>query len=441
MRGLPDRDSPLPPLPPLPPLGSWLGLDVAHGRSRRTAPLREDERHTMKRWPERPQCRARRPLGSVEAPTALLVLADGTVIEGKGAGATGIAVGEVCFNTAMTGYQEILTDPSYAGQIITFTFPHIGNVGTNAEDIETAHLARGGRARLRAARADHRAVELSRHARPRRLAESARHHRHHRRRHARADRADPRQGHAERGDRACARRQIRSRCAEARGRRLARHGRARPRQGRHLRPELQLGRDRVALGRRLRPAGRAALPCRRHRLRAEAQHPARAGGRRLPADRRAGDGHRRGDPRAEARRRVPVQRPRRSGGDRRLCRAGDQEAGRLGPAGVRHLPRPSDAGARARRHHRQDASGPSRREPSGEGLHHRQSRDHLDESRLRRRPRQPAGKCRGNACLAVRRLECRAEAEGPAGVLGAVPPRGLARPAGQPLSLHPLRRS
>ena len=69
------------------------------------------------------------------------MLADGTIIEGKGAGATGIAVGEVCFNTAMTGYQEILTDPSYAGQIITFTFPHIGNVGTNNEDIETASLA------------------------------------------------------------------------------------------------------------------------------------------------------------------------------------------------------------------------------------------------------------------------------------------------------------
>jgi carbamoyl-phosphate synthase small subunit len=76
-----------------------------------------------------------------ERPTALLVLADGTVIEGNGAGAVGIAVGEVCFNTAMTGYQEILTDPSYAGQIITFTFPHIGNVGTNTEDIETASLA------------------------------------------------------------------------------------------------------------------------------------------------------------------------------------------------------------------------------------------------------------------------------------------------------------
>jgi carbamoyl-phosphate synthase small subunit len=78
---------------------------------------------------------------SEPAPTALLVLADGTVLEGFGLGATGRAVGEVCFNTAMTGYEEILTDPSYAGQIITFTFPHIGNVGTNDEDIETVNLA------------------------------------------------------------------------------------------------------------------------------------------------------------------------------------------------------------------------------------------------------------------------------------------------------------
>lgn len=74
-------------------------------------------------------------------PTALLVLADGTVIEGRGIGATGVAVGEVCFNTALTGYQEILTDPSYAGQIVTFTFPHIGNVGANGEDIEDLNPA------------------------------------------------------------------------------------------------------------------------------------------------------------------------------------------------------------------------------------------------------------------------------------------------------------
>lgn len=80
-------------------------------------------------------------------PTALLVLADGTMIEGFGLGATGDAVAEVCFNTAMTGYQEVLTDPSYAGQIITFTFPHIGNVGVNGEDVESlaADAASGAR--------------------------------------------------------------------------------------------------------------------------------------------------------------------------------------------------------------------------------------------------------------------------------------------------------
>jgi carbamoyl-phosphate synthase small subunit len=75
---------------------------------------------------------------------AALVLADGTVFWGRGVGASGSAVGEVCFNTAITGYQEVLTDPSYAGQIITFTFPHIGNVGANREDIETTTPAARG---------------------------------------------------------------------------------------------------------------------------------------------------------------------------------------------------------------------------------------------------------------------------------------------------------
>lgn len=68
--------------------------------------------------------------------TGVLVLADGTILWGHGYGAVGAGVGEICFNTAMTGYQEVLTDPSYAGQIITFTFPHIGNVGANSEDVE-----------------------------------------------------------------------------------------------------------------------------------------------------------------------------------------------------------------------------------------------------------------------------------------------------------------
>ncbi|MEP2262148.1 MAG: glutamine-hydrolyzing carbamoyl-phosphate synthase small subunit [Paracoccaceae bacterium] len=70
-------------------------------------------------------------------PTACLALADGTIFYGKGFGATGNKVAELCFNTAMTGYQEIMTDPSYAGQIVTFTFPHIGNTGVNPQDDET----------------------------------------------------------------------------------------------------------------------------------------------------------------------------------------------------------------------------------------------------------------------------------------------------------------
>ena len=77
----------------------------------------------------------------VRRTTALLALADGRIVEGFGVGATGSVVGEVCFNTAMTGYEEILTDPSYAGQIITFTIPHIGVVGANEDDIETVNLA------------------------------------------------------------------------------------------------------------------------------------------------------------------------------------------------------------------------------------------------------------------------------------------------------------
>ncbi len=81
---------------------------------------------------------------SVTKPTACVVLADGTVFYGQGFGATGTAEAELCFNTAMTGYQEIMTDPSYAGQVVTFTFPHIGNTGTTPEDDEAARpVARG----------------------------------------------------------------------------------------------------------------------------------------------------------------------------------------------------------------------------------------------------------------------------------------------------------
>ena len=77
-------------------------------------------------------------------PTACLALADGTLFYGIGFGATGTTTAELCFNTAMTGYQEIMTDPSYAGQVVTFTFPHIGNVGVNPDDDETADPVAAG---------------------------------------------------------------------------------------------------------------------------------------------------------------------------------------------------------------------------------------------------------------------------------------------------------
>jgi carbamoyl-phosphate synthase small subunit len=83
---------------------------------------------------------AKKPAGA----TAAVVLADGSVFWGRGIGAAGTRVGEVCFTTSMTGYQETLTDPSFAGQIITFTFPHIGNVGANLEDLETTTPAARG---------------------------------------------------------------------------------------------------------------------------------------------------------------------------------------------------------------------------------------------------------------------------------------------------------
>ncbi|WP_374290321.1 glutamine-hydrolyzing carbamoyl-phosphate synthase small subunit [Paenirhodobacter enshiensis] len=81
---------------------------------------------------------------SSEKPTALIALADGQLFYGRGFGATGTTVAELVFNTAMTGYQEIMTDPSYAGQVVTFTFPHVGNVGTNSEDEETADPVAAG---------------------------------------------------------------------------------------------------------------------------------------------------------------------------------------------------------------------------------------------------------------------------------------------------------
>jgi carbamoyl-phosphate synthase small subunit len=98
----------------------------------------------MTRTPSEPRFSTPAPQEKPAGSTAVLVLADGSLFWGQGLGATGAAAGEVCFNTSMTGYQEILTDPSYAGQIITFTFPHIGNVGANREDLESVKPAARG---------------------------------------------------------------------------------------------------------------------------------------------------------------------------------------------------------------------------------------------------------------------------------------------------------
>jgi carbamoyl-phosphate synthase small subunit len=127
-----------------------------------------------------------------------VVLADGTLYWGAGCGAEGEAVGELCFNTAMTGYQEVMTDPSYAGQIITFTFPHIGNVGANAEDIEGPNPHALGCVMAEAITAP--SSFRSEAVRP--VARKMGPHRGDGRRHARDHAANPQAGRAKRRDRA-----------------------------------------------------------------------------------------------------------------------------------------------------------------------------------------------------------------------------------------------
>ena len=243
---------------------------------------------------------------------------------------TGEAVGEVCFNTAMTGYQEILTDPSYAGQIITFTFPHIGNVGVNDEDIETVNMAAASGVRGCVLKTDiTEPVQLPRDAALRPVAEGARHHRHRRRRHAGADRADPRQGmpnavivHDRGGD------------FDSRP----------PRRGAKAWPGLvgmDLAKD-VTTGQSYgwdetswvwgKGYGRLETPThhvvavdygiKRNILRLLADHGCRV--TVVPAT-----ATRRRDSRPQAGRRLPLQRPRRSGRDRRVCRARDPRRHRL----------------------------------------------------------------------------------------------------------------
>ena len=283
-------------------------------------------------------------------PTALLVLADGTVIEGHGIGAEGEAVGEVCFNTAMTGYQEILTDPSYAGQIITFTFPHIGNVGVNDEDIETVNMAAPSGVRGCVLKTD--ITDPSNYRATRNLDQWLR----------------------ARGIIGIAGIDTRALTALIRSKGMPNALIVHDQAGAFDRPRLHaeakawpglVGMDlakEVTTGQTYtwdqtswqwgKGYGRLDAPhhhvvaidygIKRNILRLLADHgcrvtvlPATATGRRYP--------------RPQAGRRLPVQRSRRPGGDRRIRGAGDPRRARFRHADIRHLPRPPDARPRARR--------------------------------------------------------------------------------------------
>ncbi len=374
-------------------------------------------------------------------PTALLVLADGTVLEGFGLGASGHAVGEVCFNTAMTGYEEILTDPSYAGQIITFTFPHIGNVGTNEEDIETVNMAATPGARgviLHSAITPASNYRATRNLNDwlksrgiiglagidtRALTSLIR------------EKGMPNAVIAHAPDGKFDLEALRQEAREWPG--LV---------GMDLVPMVTSGQrftwDETAwvwgegFGRQDKPEFHVVAidyGIKRNILRLLAGTgckvtvvPAKTSAEDIVALKPDGvflsNGP--GDPAATGEYAVPV-----------IKKLID-----IGHADLRHLPRPSDARHRGRRQDREDASRPSRRQPSGEGFDHRQGRDHFDEPRLRARRQDAAGERYGDARLAVRRLQLRHRAQGQAGVLGAVSPGGLARPARQSLPVHALRR-
>jgi carbamoyl-phosphate synthase small subunit len=372
-------------------------------------------------------------------PTAVLVFADGTVVRGHGVGATGEARAEVCFNTALTGYQEILTDPSYLGQIVTFTFPHIGNIGANEEDIEdltpAAHIGAVG-------------VILK------------------------ADITEPSNyrsaGHFDawlkaRGIVGLSGVDTRALTAWIRENGAPNAVIAHDPSGEFdieaLTAKaaewsglegLDLARDATSgqssswtqapwvwsegFGETGEPVAHIVAidyGVKRNILRLFSGLGCKV--TVVPATMSAEDilamapdgvflSNGPGDPAATGEYAVPVI--------RKLIDSGHSD--------FRHLPWPPDPGAGARRHHGEDAPGPSRRQPPGQGSHHRQGRDRVDEPRLCGRCQEPARRCRGDPRLAVRRLQLRSAAGRKAGVLGPASPGSLARPAGQPLSVPPL---
>ena len=374
-------------------------------------------------------------------PTALLVLADGTVLEGFGLGAEGQAVGEVCFNTAMTGYEEILTDPSYAGQLITFTFPHIGNVGTNDEDIETVNMAATPGARgviLRSAITDPSNYRSAKHLDAWLKA---------------------------RGIIGLSGIDTRALTALIRGKGMPNAVIAHARDGEFdlhgLKEEAREwpgleGMDLVPMvtsaqrftwdetpwawekgfGRQTAPEFNVVAidyGIKRNILRLLAGEGCRI--TVVPATTSAEDilamkpdgvflSNGPGDPAETGKYAVPVIR----------------QVIEFRHADVWNLPRPPDAGTCRRRQDEKDASGPSRRQSPGQGRDHRQGGDHLDEPRLCGRPGDTACRRDANPHLAVRRLQLRHLARRQAGVFRAVSPGSLARPAQLALSVQAVRR-
>ena len=351
------------------------------------------------------------PLLSPQAP-AILALADGTVFQGISIGAAGHTVGEVVFNTALTGYQEILTDPSYCRQIVTLTYPHIGNYGVNDEDVEATQGPRR--------RPDHQGpagagVELPQHARrcreylrregtvaiagidTRRLTRMLR------------------TKGAQNGciltlprRRGGARRRTIAEAIAARAGR-AEHGRARPGQGRQRRRAPTTG---------PRPSGRsAAATARPSGAGASTSSPTTSASSATscacwPAAAAASRWcrRRRRRPqvlRAEARRHLPEQRPGRPRALRLRDRR-DARADRARHPDLRHLPGPPDPGARLGREDLQDEVRPPRREPPGEGPRQRPRQHHQPEPRLRGRREDAAGEPAPDARHRCSTARCRA---------------------------------
>ncbi len=320
--------------------------------------------------------------------TGVLVLASGEIIWGRGFGAEGRAVGEVCFNTAMTGYQEVMTDPSYAGQIINFTFPHIGNVGTNPEDVEASNPHALG-AIVRQDVTDPSNFRSTQHF----------------------DawmKANGRIGISGIDTRALTRLirvngapnaviahsadgkfDVAALLAEAKGwpglegmdlakdvttlqsygwdEGLWKLGQGYTSSPRRRGPQEALTNSEgiTSSDPRLRGDDGVRRKGRRARLWDKAQYPPQSGRCRLRRHRAARKCQFRRHHGASARRPFPVQRPRRSGGDGGICGAGDPAVARDQKAVVRHLPWPSNAGAGGGGKDRKDAPRPSRREPSG----------------------------------------------------------------------------